>query len=107
MHSIFVIAIFLVFLQLAYVQSYQSGTKLPSILDMEASQWLTTRNIPRRWRQQYFTNEQQPDEVNQLFDQLQTINDNGIRQFDSQSFDGMPMEVLYELNQRNRKSNRY
>ncbi|CAF1288140.1 unnamed protein product [Adineta ricciae] len=102
MRSIFVIAICIVFLQLEYVQCYQSRAKLPSMSDTDASQWLAIRSLPRRFRQQYLAN-QQPDDLSQAFGQLQAMNDNGIRQFDSQSIDGIPMEVLYELSQKGGK----
>lgn len=107
MRSIFVITItvFLVFVQMKHVHSYRSKAKIPSISDTEASQWLSTRYAPRRWSQQYLIN-QPLDEINQSLNQLQLINDNGIRQYDTQSFDGIPMEVLYELSRQSRSLNK-
>jgi hypothetical protein len=87
----------IIFVHCEFVDSYRSKTDIPSIMDTEASQWLSTRNMPRRWRQQSLTN-QPSDEVDRFLKQLQLINDNGIRRSDSQAIDGVTMEVLYELN---------
>jgi len=77
------------------VSSHQSKAKFPSMTDEEASQWLSTRNIPRRWRHQHIN--QPSTELDQTFKQLQSLNDNGVRQFDTQSFEGVSMEVIFEM----------
>ncbi|CAF3541808.1 unnamed protein product [Adineta steineri] len=107
MRTIFIfIIIFIVLLQLVYANSYQSKTNFPSVVHSEASQWLSTHDPPRRWRQQY-TYDQASDEVNQALNRLQSINDNGIHQYNSQSFDGVPMEVLYELSRKGGRRSRH
>jgi hypothetical protein len=75
--------------------SHHSKAKLPSIMEEEASQWLSTRNIPRRWHHQRVN--QPSNEIDQTLKQLQALNDNGIRQFDTQSFEGVSMEVIFEM----------
>jgi len=90
------------FIQNEYIDcSYQSKTKIPSIMNTEASQWL---NIPRRWSQQYIIN-QSSNEINRSLQQLELLNENGIRQFDRQSIDGVPMEIFYELSRKRRSAN--
>ncbi len=64
-------------------------------MEEEASQWLSTRNIPRRWHHQRVN--QPSNEIDQTLKQLQALNDNGIRQFDTQSFEGVSMEVIFEM----------
>jgi len=60
----------------------------------EASQWLSTRHIPRRWRHHH---NQPSNEIDQSLKQLQSLSDNGIRQFHTQQFEGVPMEVYFEV----------
>jgi hypothetical protein len=101
MHLI-VIVIVIVYVQNEYIDcSYQSKTKIPSIMNKEASQWL---NIPYRWSQQYSIN-QPSNEINQSLKKLERINENGIQQFDSQSIDSVSLEVLYELSTPGRRFN--
>ena len=80
--------------QVASVAS-ASKAKFPSLMDEEASQWLSTRNVPRRWRHPH--GNQQTSEADQTLQQLKQLNDNGVRQFDSQSFEGVSMEVIFEM----------
>ena len=77
------------------VSSHQSKAKFPSIIDEEASQWLSTHNIPRRWRHQHIN--QPSNEIDQTLRRLQSINDNGNRKFETQSFEGVSMEVIFEM----------
>ncbi|CAF0933151.1 unnamed protein product [Adineta steineri] len=102
--SIFIITVLIGLIFFVFVQSEQSSSvssdrlksKLPSIVGPEASQWLSTRNIPsRRWRRPHVS--QPSAEVDQAYKQLQSLNDNGIRQFDTQSFEGVSMEVIFEM----------
>ena len=101
--SIFILIVHLALLFVVFVQSEQTNTissqhlkdKFPSLLDEEATQWLSTRNIPRRWRHQH--NNQPSSEIDQTLKQLQTLNDNGNRQFSTQSFEGVSMEVIFEM----------
>lgn len=90
--------IFAVFVQserVHQVVAHSSKAKFPSMLDDEATQWLSTRNVPRRWRHQH--SNQVSNEIDQTLKQLQSVNDNGIRQFDTQSFEGVSMEVIFEM----------
>lgn len=101
--SIFIITVLIGLIFVVLIQSEQANpilsrplkVKLPSIIDQEASQWLSTRNIPRRWRHQRIHHPS--TEVDQTLKQLQSLNDNGIRQFDTQSFEGVSMEVIFEM----------
>jgi len=101
--SIFIIAVliglvFIVFVQSEQanpISSHRSKGNLPSIMDEEASQWLSTRNVPGRWRHPH--GNQQSNEIDQTLKQLQLLNDNGIRQYDTQSFEGVSMEVIFEM----------
>ena len=77
------------------ISSDQSKGNFPSMMDEEASQWLSTRHIPRRWQHQH--QNQPSNEVDRTLKQLQSLNDNGVRQFDSQSFEGVSMEVIFEM----------
>jgi hypothetical protein len=96
--SIFIITIIIGLIFVFFVQSeqaspvssHQTKSKFPSINDEEASQWLSTRNVPRRWRQP-------SHEIDQTLKRLQSISDNGVRQFDTQSFEGVQMEVIFEM----------
>ncbi|CAF0808575.1 unnamed protein product [Rotaria sordida] len=101
--SIFIIAVLINLVYAIFVQSEQANpislhhlqAKFPLINDEEASQWLSTRNIPRRWRNQ---NMNQPsNEINQSLKKLEALNNNGVRQFDTQSFEGVSMEVIFEM----------
>ncbi|CAF0798669.1 unnamed protein product [Rotaria sp. Silwood1] len=101
--SIFIIAILINLFYVVFVQSEQGNpislnhlqAKFPLINDEEASQWLSTRNIPRRWRHQ---NVNQPsNEINQTLKKLEALNNNGIRQFDTLGFEGVSMEVIFEM----------
>lgn len=65
------------------------------MMDEEASQWLSTRNIPHRWHHQRI--KQPSNEIDQTLKQLQSLNDYGVRQFDTQSFEGVAMEVIFEM----------
>ncbi len=88
----------LIFVQMEHVNSMstqQSKSSFPSIMDEEASQWLSTRNLPHRWHNQRM--KQPSNEIDQTLKQLQALNDNGVRQFDSQSFEGVSMEVIFEM----------
>jgi len=101
MHLIFIVIV-IVYVQNEYIDcSYQSKTKIPLIMNKEASQWLY---IPHRWSQQYSIN-QPSNEINQSLKKLERINENGIQQFDSQSIDSVSMEVLYELSRQGRRFN--
>ncbi|UJR25984.1 hypothetical protein I4U23_007332 [Adineta vaga] len=101
--SVFIITVLFGILALVFVQSEQAnlGTsrlakpKFPAIIDEEASQWLSTRSIPRRWRYQH-TNHPSND-ADQSLKQLHSLNDNGVRQYDTQSFEGVSMEVIFEM----------
>jgi len=101
--SIFIITVliglvFFIFVQSEQtnpISSYHSKAKFPSMTDEEATQWLSTRNVPPRWRHQYIN--QPSSDIDQTFKQLQSLNDNGIRQFDTQSFEGVSMEVIFEM----------
>ena len=101
--SMSLLALLLGFISVVFVQSerahqvlaHSSKAKFPSILDEEASQWLSTRNVPRRWHHQHPS--QVSSEIDQTLKQLQAVNDNGIRQFDTQSFEGVSMEVIFEM----------
>ncbi|CAF2310581.1 unnamed protein product [Rotaria sp. Silwood2] len=101
--SIFIIAVLLNLVCVVFVQSEQANpislhhlqAKFPLINDEEASQWLSTRNIPRRWRHQNIN--QQSNEINQSLKKLEALNNNGIRQFDTQAFEGVSMEVIFEM----------
>ena len=73
-----------------------SKVKDPFLLDEEATQWLSTRNLPRRWHQRHHQ-QSTANEIDQTFKQLQALNDNGVRQYDSQSFEGVSMEVIFEM----------
>ncbi|CAF3476416.1 unnamed protein product [Rotaria socialis] len=105
--SIFIIAVLISLVCVVFVQSEQGNgvsihqlkAKFPLISDEDASQWLSTRNIPRRWRNQNIN--QQSDEINQTLKKLQALNDNGIRQFDTSSFEGVAMEVIFEMVSKN------
>lgn len=101
--SIFIVAILINLVCMVFVQSEQGNPvslnnlkgKFPLINDEDASQWLSTRNIPRRWRNQNLNS--QSNEVNQLLKKLQALDDNGVRQYDTQSFEGVSMEVIFEM----------
>jgi hypothetical protein len=98
--TFFIITIvFIGFLQCEYVSSYRSKTNIPSIMDTEASQWLSSGRIPRRWRQQKLINKPS-DEFIRTLEQLQRINENGIYQYDVQSYTGVEFEVLNEYRRR-------
>ena len=75
--------------------SRELKTKLPSMGDEEASQWLSTQNIPSRWRHHH--THRPSNEIGHTLKQLQAVNDNGVRQFDMQSFEGVSMEVIFEM----------
>ena len=101
--SIFIITILVNLICFVFVRSEQtnsvsihhSKTKLPSMNDEEASQWLSIRNVPRRWRHQHI---HLPSKENdQTLKMLQALNDNGVRHFDTQSFEGVAMEVIFEM----------
>lgn len=77
------------------VTGSSSKAKFPSLIDEEASQWLSTRNTARRWRHPH--GNQQTSETDQTLQQLKQLNDNGVRQFDSQTFEGVSMEVIFEM----------
>jgi len=77
------------------IPSHHSKAKFPSITDEEASQWLSTRSAPHRWRHHHIS--QPSSEIDQTLKQLQLLSDNGIRQFDTQSFEGVSMEVIFEM----------
>lgn len=77
------------------VSSHRSKAKFPLISDEEATQWLSTRNVPYRWRHHHIN--QPSNEMDQTMKQLQSFNDNGVRQFDTQSFEGVSMEVIFEM----------
>lgn len=90
--------LFVLFIQcesLNSISSTHSKGKYPFLSDDEASQWLSTRNLPRRWHHQH--HHQSSNEIDQTLKQLQTLNDNGVRQFDSQTFEGVSMEVIFEM----------
>ena len=72
-----------------------STEKFPSLMDEDALQWLSTRNVPRRWQHPH--GNQQTSEIDQTLQQLKQLNDNGVRQFDSQTFEGVSMEVIFEM----------
>ncbi|CAF1615235.1 unnamed protein product [Adineta ricciae] len=77
------------------VASRQPKPKFPALIDEEASQWLSTRSLPRRWRYQ---NVNHPSaDLDQSFKQLHSLYDNGVRQYDTQSFEGVSMEVIFEM----------
>jgi len=103
LRSIFIITVLISLIFIIFVQSEQanpissrhSKAKFPAIIEEEASQWLSTRNIPRRWHQQRIN--QPSNEIDQTLKQLQSLNDNGVRQFDTQSFEGVSMEVIFEM----------
>ena len=101
MRSIFFIItiVFVGFLLCEYVGSYRSKTNLPSIMDTEASQWLSSGHIPRRWRQQTLINKPSHEFIRTL-EQLQRINENGNYQYDIQSYSGVEFEVLNEYRRR-------
>lgn len=88
--------LFVLFIQcesLNSISSTNSKGKYPFLPDDEASQWLSTRNLPHRWQH----NHQSSNEIDQTLKQLQALNDNGVRQYDSQSFEGVSMEVIFEM----------
>lgn len=90
--------IFVVFVQSEQANptsSHRSKGKFPSVTEEEATQWLSTRNVPHRWRHQHAN--QPSNEIDQTLKQLQSLNDNGVRQFDTQSFEGVSMEVIFEM----------
>jgi hypothetical protein len=101
--SIFIITVLIGLVFVVFVQSEQANSipshrskaKFPSITDEEASQWLSTRSAPHRWRHHHIN--QPSNEIDQTLKQLQSLNDNGIRQFDTQSFEGVSMEVIFEM----------
>jgi hypothetical protein len=93
MRLIIVIAVIVI---IAFVQSYGLKMEIPSVANEEATQWLSTRDIPRRWRQQY-SNNQLSDEFARTLYRLELHNENGVRQFDMKSIDGIEMETLHEL----------
>jgi hypothetical protein len=101
--SEFIIAVLIGLVFIIFVQSEQtipvssrhSKAKIPSIMDEEASQWLSTRTVPRRWHHQRLN--QGSNDIDQSLKQLQSLNGNGIRQFDTQSFEGVSMEVIFEM----------
>jgi len=101
--SIFLITVLIGLVFVIFVQSEQANTisshhskaKFPLITDEEASQWLSTRNVPQRWRHQNIN--RPSNEIDQTLKQLQSLNDNGVRQFDTQSFEGVSMEVIFEM----------
>ena len=103
LRSIFFVTILLGLLFLVFAQAQPSNSvpsrqpkaKFPSMIDEEASQWLSTRSVPRRWRHPHINHPS--NEVDQSLKQLQALNDNGIRQFDTQSFEGVSMEVIFEM----------
>jgi hypothetical protein len=81
--------------QVNSISSHHSKSRFPSMMDEEASQWLSTRNLPHRWHHQ--RNKQPSNEIDRTLKQLQALNDNGVRQFDTQSFEGVSMEVIFEM----------
>jgi hypothetical protein len=101
--SIFIITVLIGLVFIVFVQSEQTNpisshrpkSKFPSIPNEEAVQWLSTRNIPHRWRHQHVN--QPSNEIDQTLKQLQSLNDNGVRQYDIQSFEGVAMEVIFEM----------
>jgi hypothetical protein len=109
--SISLLTILFGFIYLVVVQSERTHQvashvikgKLPSMIDHDASQWLSTRSLPRRWRHQY-SNKPSTD-IDHTLKQLQAVNDNGIRQFDTQSFEGVAMEVIFEMVYKQQDSN--
>ena len=92
--------LFVLFIQCESLNSISStnskGGKYPFLPDDEASQWLSTRNLPRRWHHNH-QQHQSSNEIDQTLKQLQALNDNGVRQYDSQSFEGVSMEVIFEM----------
>lgn len=96
--NILIALVFVIFVQSEQtnsVSSHRSKAKIPSIMDDEASQWLSTRHAPRRFHQQHLN--QPSSDFEQSLKQLQSLNDNGNRQFDTQSFEGVSMEVIFEM----------
>lgn len=103
LRSLFTLSALLALLFLVFARAERSNvapsrhpkSKFPALIDEEASQWLSTRNVPSRWRRPH-TNHAS-NELDKSFKQLQSLNDNGIRQFDTQSFEGVSMEVIFEM----------
>lgn len=79
------------------IDSQHFKSKSPFLLDEEATQWLSTRNLPRRWHHHHHHQPSSSNEIDHTLKQLQALNDNGIRQYDSQSFEGVSMEVIFEM----------
>ena len=59
------------------LSTHHSKNKIPTLLDEEATQWLSPRNARRRW---HHRPTQQSNEVDQTLKQLQSLNDNRIVQ---------------------------
>lgn len=92
MHKIF-LHIYLVFVIIQNEFIDCSKQNQPFILNQQAKQWL---NHPHHW--QYSTNE-----IDNSLKQLELINENGVRQYDSQSIDSVSLEVFYELSRQGRR----
>lgn len=102
MHALIMIIVivnvhFLVVVHSDQPQQQRLTRPVPFVLDGEdASQWLSTRDIPRRWFQ-FYLDDQASNEVERDYKRLQLLNDNGVQQMSSQAFEGFPMEVLHEI----------
>ena len=98
MHSLIVMIVIVnIHLLLVHSDAQRLARTAPFILNEEdASQWLSTRDVPRRWFQ-FYANDQPSDEIERDYRRLQLLNDNDQQPTFSQAFDGFPLEVLHEI----------
>ena len=101
MHSLFLfyLGLFLI-LCVRQQSSSKISTEFPSMINEDASQWLT---LPSRWRSQHLA-DLSSNEINRLFKQFEQLNENDILQSDTQAMEGISMEVFYEVTRLTRRT---
>ncbi|CAF1430586.1 unnamed protein product [Didymodactylos carnosus] len=96
MYSTKILTLFICIVILNFVNC-ESNLQSKTLAEDEASQWLQRNGRQPSRFHSHRHNSNYQSEVDRTLKRLQMLNDNGVGTFDQLAFEGVPMEVLFEM----------